>query len=128
MAPHYLQDIIQACTPARPLCSAAKGCLAHPASRVTGSRSSRPRSFSTLAPQWWNNLPIPIRTAPSLPIFKMATSSVLCVFACQCALDSIYFLYVLVCVFFFFLLNSLPMKVCLYTLPRRAYLATFMDL
>ena len=68
-APHYLQDIIQAYTPARPLRSAATGRLAHPASRATVSRSSRLRSFSTLAPQWWNDLPIPIRTAPSLPIF-----------------------------------------------------------
>ena len=69
MTPHYLQDIIQAYTPARPLRSAATGHFAHPASRATGSRSSRLRSFSTLAPQWWNDLTIPIRPAPSLPIF-----------------------------------------------------------
>ena len=69
-APHYLQDIIQAYTPARPLRSAATGRFAHPSSRATVSRSSRLPSFSTLAPQWWNDLPIPIRTAPSLPIFR----------------------------------------------------------
>ena len=68
-APHYLQDIIQAYTPTRPLRSAATGHLAHPASRATVSRSSPLQSFSTLAPQWWNDLPIPIRPAPSLPIF-----------------------------------------------------------
>ena len=68
-APHNLQDIVQAYTPARPLRSAATGRLAHPASHATVSRLSRLRSFSTLAPQWWNDLPIPIRTAPSLPIF-----------------------------------------------------------
>ena len=37
---------------ARPLRSAATGRLAHPASHATVSRSSRLRSFSTLAPQW----------------------------------------------------------------------------
>ena len=66
-APPHLQDIIQAYTPAPPLRSAATGRLAQPASRATVSRSSRLLSFSTLAPQWWNDLPIPIRTAPSLP-------------------------------------------------------------
>ena len=69
-APHFLQDIIQAYTPVRPLRSAATGRLVHPACRATVSRSSRLRSFSILAPQWWNDLPIPIRTAPSLPIFR----------------------------------------------------------
>ena len=68
-APHYLQDIIQAYIPARLLRSAATGRLAHPSSRATVSHSSQLQSFSTLAPQWWNDLPIPIRTAPSLPIF-----------------------------------------------------------
>ena len=67
--PTYLHDIIQVYTPARPLHSAATGRLAHPAIRAIGSRLSRLRSFSTLAPQWWNYLPIPIRIAPSLPIF-----------------------------------------------------------
>ena len=66
-APHYLQDIIQAYTPTRPLRSAATGRLARPSGRAT--RSFRLQSFSTLAPKWWNDLPIPIRTAPSLPIF-----------------------------------------------------------
>ena len=56
----YLQDIIQAYTPAPPLRSAATGRLAHPASSATGSRSSRLWSFSTLAPQWRNDLPIPV--------------------------------------------------------------------
>ena len=69
-APHYLQDSLHAYTPARPLHSAATCRLAHPASHVTVSRSSQLRSFSTLVPQWWNDLPIPIRTAPSLPIFR----------------------------------------------------------
>uniref|UniRef100_A0A0E9XSZ1 Uncharacterized protein n=1 Tax=Anguilla anguilla TaxID=7936 RepID=A0A0E9XSZ1_ANGAN len=28
------------------------------------------QSFSTLAPQWWNELPVPLRTSPSLSIFR----------------------------------------------------------
>ena len=56
-------------TPARPLRSAATGRLVHPASRAPGSRSSRLRSISTLAPWGWSDLLIPIRMAPSLPIF-----------------------------------------------------------
>ena len=71
-APHYLQGIIQAYTPAQPLRSSA---ISHPASRTTGSRSSRLQSFLTLAPQWWNDLPIPIRAASSLPIFRRSLKS-----------------------------------------------------
>ena len=76
--------IIQAYTPARPLCSAATGRLDLPASRATGSRSFRLWSFSTLAPQWWNDLPI--RTVPSLPIvfiFQLSIVSLL-VITCVC--------------------------------------------
>ena len=65
-APHYLQDIIQAYTPARPLRSATTGRLAHPSGRATVFRSSRLQSFSTLAPQWWNDLPNPHKNC-SLP-------------------------------------------------------------
>uniref|UniRef100_A0A0E9XH76 Uncharacterized protein n=1 Tax=Anguilla anguilla TaxID=7936 RepID=A0A0E9XH76_ANGAN len=32
---------------------------------LNGSRSSLPRSFSTLAPQWWNELPVPLSHCPS---------------------------------------------------------------
>ena len=80
-APHYLQDIIQAYTPAWPLHSAVTGRLAHPASCATDSRSSRLRSFSTLAPQWWNDLPIPIRIAPSMPIFRRSLKTHLFLFS-----------------------------------------------
>ena len=73
--PSLPTGIIPACTPAPPLRSAVTGRLAHPASRVTYSRSSRLRSFSTLAPQLWNDLPIPIRTAPSLPSGGMTSPS-----------------------------------------------------
>uniref|UniRef100_A0A0E9RGJ4 Uncharacterized protein n=1 Tax=Anguilla anguilla TaxID=7936 RepID=A0A0E9RGJ4_ANGAN len=49
--------------------SLAAGRLAPFAVRVNGSRASQPWSFSTLAPLWWSNLPVPVRTTPSLPIF-----------------------------------------------------------
>ena len=71
-APPYLQDIIQAYTPARPLRSAATGRFTHPASHATGSCSSRLWSFFTLAPQWWHDLPIPIGTAPHGPFSTAA--------------------------------------------------------
>ncbi|MGH0166788.1 UNVERIFIED_CONTAM: hypothetical protein FKN15_075181 [Acipenser sinensis] len=34
------------------------------------SPASRARSFSTLTPQWWNDLPTDVRTAQSLTIFR----------------------------------------------------------
>ncbi|MGH0144967.1 UNVERIFIED_CONTAM: hypothetical protein FKN15_004630 [Acipenser sinensis] len=34
------------------------------------SPASRARSFSTLAPQWWNDLPTDVRTAQSLTTFR----------------------------------------------------------
>ena len=40
---------------------------ADPTRRVNCSHLSWLRSFSTWALQWWNDLPIPKRTAPSLP-------------------------------------------------------------
>ncbi|MGH0171038.1 UNVERIFIED_CONTAM: hypothetical protein FKN15_060178 [Acipenser sinensis] len=53
-APPYLQTIISPYTPSCPLRSPA----------------SRARSFSILAPQWWNDLPTDIRTAQSLTTFR----------------------------------------------------------
>jgi hypothetical protein len=68
--PAYLQDLIQNYVPARPLRSSTAGRLALPPLRVKGSRLSRLRSFSTLTPQWWNELPIPLRSTPTLPAFR----------------------------------------------------------
>ncbi|KAJ8349835.1 hypothetical protein SKAU_G00249650 [Synaphobranchus kaupii] len=68
--PAYLQDLIQNYVPARPLRSSTAGRLALPPLRVNGSRSSQLRSFSTLAPQWWNELPIPLRSTRTLPAFR----------------------------------------------------------
>ncbi|KAJ8353230.1 hypothetical protein SKAU_G00207970 [Synaphobranchus kaupii] len=67
--PAYLQDLIQNYVPTRPLRSSTAWRLALPPLHVKGSRSSRLRSFSTLAPQWWNELPIPLCSTPTLPAF-----------------------------------------------------------
>ncbi|KAJ8353678.1 hypothetical protein SKAU_G00212450 [Synaphobranchus kaupii] len=67
--PSYLQDLIQHYAPARPLRSAAAGRLALPFLCVNGSRSSRLQSFSTLAPQWWNELPTLLCSAQTLSVF-----------------------------------------------------------
>ncbi|KAJ8405788.1 hypothetical protein AAFF_G00312250, partial [Aldrovandia affinis] len=65
-APTYLK-IFKPYTPARPLRSATSGCLAPPPLRTCASRS---RLLSVLAPQWWNDLPVEVRTAETLATFK----------------------------------------------------------
>ncbi|XP_061107291.1 uncharacterized protein LOC133134834, partial [Conger conger] len=66
-SPAYLQKIIRPYTPARPLRSASTGRLAPPPLRTSTSRS---RLLSVLAPRWWNELPVEVRTIESLPTFK----------------------------------------------------------
>ncbi|MGH0157704.1 UNVERIFIED_CONTAM: hypothetical protein FKN15_056835 [Acipenser sinensis] len=66
-APSYLQTLISPYTPTRPLRSACTRRLALPPLR---SPASRARSFSILAPQWWNDLPTEVRTAQSLTTFR----------------------------------------------------------
>ncbi|MGH0172464.1 UNVERIFIED_CONTAM: hypothetical protein FKN15_022357 [Acipenser sinensis] len=65
--PSYLQTLMSPYTPTRPLRSACTRRLALPPLR---SPASRARSFSTLAPQWWNDLPTDVRTAQSLTTFR----------------------------------------------------------
>ncbi|MGH0165542.1 UNVERIFIED_CONTAM: hypothetical protein FKN15_048963 [Acipenser sinensis] len=67
-APSYLQTLISPYTPTRPLRSSCTRRLALPPLR---SPASRARSFSTLAPQWWNDLPTDVRTAQSLTTFRL---------------------------------------------------------
>ncbi|XP_064190187.1 uncharacterized protein LOC135254133 [Anguilla rostrata] len=66
-APGYIQRIIRPYTPARPLHSATSGHLAPPPLCVCTSRS---RLLSVLAPRWWNDLPMAVRTAENLTTFK----------------------------------------------------------
>ena len=65
-APSYLSELIQPYTPARPLRSSQERLLRH-ANTTTKSQS---RLFSFLLPQWWNDIPGPIRSSPSLDTFK----------------------------------------------------------
>ncbi len=66
-APIYLNLLVQTYAPSRSLCSASERRLVVPSQRGTKSLS---RTFSWTVPSWWNDLPISIRTAESLAIFK----------------------------------------------------------
>ncbi|KAG7499322.1 hypothetical protein JOB18_034886 [Solea senegalensis] len=68
--PAYIQDMIKTYTPARPLRSASTNRLAAPSLRGSQRHSQNSRLFTVLAPKWWNDLPIDIRTAESLHIFR----------------------------------------------------------
>ncbi|RXM27898.1 hypothetical protein EOD39_10216 [Acipenser ruthenus] len=63
----YLQTLISPYTPTRPLRSTCTRRLALPPLR---SPASMARSFSILAPQWWNDLPTDVRTAQSLTTYR----------------------------------------------------------
>ncbi|KAJ8399422.1 hypothetical protein AAFF_G00411340, partial [Aldrovandia affinis] len=66
-APTYLLKIFKPYTPARPLRSATSGRLAPPPLRTCASWSCL---LSVLAPRWWNDLPVEVRTAETLATFK----------------------------------------------------------
>ncbi len=66
-APIYLNLQVQTYAPSRSLRSASERRLVVPSQRDTKSLS---RTFSWTVPSWWNGLPISIRTAESLAIFK----------------------------------------------------------
>ena len=65
-APSYLSDLLTAHQPTRALRSANVGLLIVPRSRL---KTRGDRAFSIAAPRLWNNLPLEIKTAPS--IFKV---------------------------------------------------------
>ncbi|XP_071063220.1 uncharacterized protein, partial [Pseudochaenichthys georgianus] len=69
--PSYIQDMVKPYTPARALRSASTKRLAAPSLR-RGPKfpSAKTRGFAILAPKWWNELPIDIRTADSLHTFR----------------------------------------------------------
>ncbi|XP_036390590.1 uncharacterized protein LOC118781699, partial [Megalops cyprinoides] len=69
-APAYLHELIQPYTPARPLRSAATGRLAPCMVKAGGARSARHRRFTYITPQWWNELPVSLRTASSPQSFR----------------------------------------------------------
>ncbi|XP_064174041.1 uncharacterized protein LOC135245123 [Anguilla rostrata] len=65
-APGYLQKMIRPYKPARSLRSATTGRLIPPSTRA----ATRSRLFAVLAPRWWNDLPVEVRTAECLSTFK----------------------------------------------------------
>ncbi len=65
--PIYLNLLVQTYAPSRSLRSASERRLVVPSQRGTKSLSL---TFSWTVPSWWNDLPISIRTAESLAIFK----------------------------------------------------------
>ncbi|KAI5101009.1 hypothetical protein C0J45_8212, partial [Silurus meridionalis] len=67
-APFYLSDLITSRTAPRCLRSSSTARLVPPSLRMRGKYTSR--LFSVLAPRWWNELPLDVRTAESLIIFK----------------------------------------------------------
>ncbi|KAI5093824.1 hypothetical protein C0J45_15548, partial [Silurus meridionalis] len=67
-APSYLSDLITSRTAPRCLRSSSTARLVPPSLRMRGKYTSR--LFPVLAPRWWNELPLDVRTAESLTIFK----------------------------------------------------------
>ncbi len=66
-APAYFHSLMTIYIPSRSLRSASEQRLVVPSQRGTKSLS---RTFSFTVPGWWNELPILIRNAESLTIFK----------------------------------------------------------
>lgn len=66
-APVYLQELVEIYRPARNLRSADSNTLSVPASRL---RTVGDRRFAFAAPRTWNALPLCVRNAGSLAIFK----------------------------------------------------------
>ncbi|KAF7704299.1 hypothetical protein C0J45_7597, partial [Silurus meridionalis] len=65
-APSYLRDLITSHTAPRCLRSSSTARLVPPSLRMRGTS----RLFSVLAPRWWNELSLDVRTAESLAISK----------------------------------------------------------
>ena len=68
-APGYLSDMISVCVPTRALRSASTIVLAVPSRTETKTKFGE-RHFKYSSSTLWNDLPIEIRNAPSLAIFK----------------------------------------------------------
>ncbi len=66
-APAYFHSLITIYIPSRSMRFASERCLVVPSQRGSKSLS---RTFSFTVPDWWNDLPISIRNAESLTIFK----------------------------------------------------------
>ncbi|KAI4887550.1 hypothetical protein NFI96_017119, partial [Prochilodus magdalenae] len=67
-APHYLMAMVKSRAVPRALRASSTARLEPPSLRIYGRQASR--LFSVLAPRWWNELPLGVRTAESLAVFK----------------------------------------------------------
>ena len=67
LAPSYLSELLHPYTPSRSLRSADQLLLIEPRARL---KSRGERAFSVAAPKLWNDLPLHIRQASSLSLFK----------------------------------------------------------
>ncbi|KAI4878984.1 hypothetical protein NFI96_006271 [Prochilodus magdalenae] len=67
-APPYLMAIVKSRAVPRALRASSTARLDAPSLRTHGRQASR--LFSVLAPRWWNELPLGVRTVESLAVFK----------------------------------------------------------
>ena len=67
LAPPYLADLLKPYTPTRSLRSADRLLLVVPKSRL---KQRGDGAFAVAAPKLWNELPLQVRLAPTLPVFK----------------------------------------------------------
>ncbi|KAI4896432.1 hypothetical protein NFI96_006934 [Prochilodus magdalenae] len=67
-APPYLMAMVKSLAVPRALRASSTARLEPPPLRTHGRQASR--LFSVLAPRWWNELPLGVRTAESLVVFK----------------------------------------------------------
>ena len=67
-APPYLMAMVKSRTVPRALRASSTARLDPPSFKARGRQASR--LFSVLAPRWWNELPLAVRTAESLAVFK----------------------------------------------------------
>ncbi|KAI4886165.1 hypothetical protein NFI96_032198 [Prochilodus magdalenae] len=67
-APPYLMAMVKSRAVPRALGASSTARLEPPSLRTHGRQASR--LFSVLAPRWWNELPLGVRTAESLAVFK----------------------------------------------------------
>ncbi|KAI4872717.1 hypothetical protein NFI96_007016, partial [Prochilodus magdalenae] len=67
-APPYLMAMVKSRSVPRALRASSTVRLEPPPLRTHGGQASR--LFSVLAPRWWNQLPLSVRTAESLAVFK----------------------------------------------------------
>ncbi len=67
LAPVCLSDLVNTYVPVRPLCSLVTSCLIVP---KVNEKSAGERAFSFRAPTLWNSLPLDIRHACSVDVFK----------------------------------------------------------